>query len=92
MIKNKETYIAINIVGVVVTMILGTWISMSANGLTTSGHGGFLNLILPAFVGLLTLILFFVARLLFKRYSWVVTIIGLVSLIYWSIKLYLNKM
>lgn len=78
-----------NIIAVIIVEIITLSISFSAD---YSGAGMIAVILkwIPALIGITTLILYFVSRLLIKKYNWIVTIIGIISMFIAAYNLYIT--
>lgn len=68
-----------NIIAVIFVEIITLAISFSVD----YSESGILSVILkwiPAFIGITTLLLYFVSRLFIKEYNWIISIIGIISM------------
>ena len=90
MIEKINTY-EINVVICVLSIFGLTFLTMSSPGLKTGGHGGFVNLIAPSFIGILVLAIHFVVRKFKTNRRWIITVIGLLVNFYYSYQIYLNN-
>lgn len=80
-----------NVILIIVFTILCWVIGILAlsNLSESSGHGGFLNLIYSWFVGISTIILYFLSRIFTKKYNWFISLIGIAHNLYEAISFWL---
>ena len=77
-----------NIIGIFLGMILSWIIGMKTDLPQSAGHGGFIPLIVPLFVGFMTILAYFIVRFFNKKYSWIISVIGILYNLYFAIDFY----
>jgi len=82
-----------NNVGFIFTVVLiFTILTMSAPDLDKAGLGGLANLFFPGILGILTILIYLVTKIFFRKRNWIVTIAGTISIAYISIMLFFDKL
>ncbi len=81
----------INAIGILGAMVISWIIAMSTNLPASSGHGGFIPLIFPPASGIFYIGLYFLSRIFIKKFNWVISIYGIISLLYFAIDFYLTE-
>jgi len=74
-----------NLIGILVGTIIAWIIAMQTDLPASSNHGGFIPLIYPPFIGILTVIGYLISRLITKKYNWIISIIGIVYILHFAI-------
>ena len=82
-----------NNVGLIFTVvIILTILTMSAPDLDKAGLGGLANLFFPGILGIFTILVYLITRIFFRKWNWIVTIAGTISIAYISIMLFFDKL
>jgi len=79
-----------NCIGIFIGTILAWIIAMQTDLPQSSNHGGFIPLIYPPFLGISTVIAYLISRLITKKYNWVISIIGIVYMLFFAIEFNLS--
>ena len=74
-----------NLLGILIGTIIAWIIAMRTDLPASSNHGGFIPLIYPPFIGILTVIVYLISRLITKKYNWIISIIGIVYILHFAI-------
>ncbi|MFD2824465.1 hypothetical protein ACFS5M_12355 [Lacinutrix iliipiscaria] len=80
-----------NIIGILIAMIISWIIGMSADLSASSGHGGFIPLVYPPMAAIFFIILYYISRLLTKKYNWIITLFAIIHLLYFAIDFYITE-
>lgn len=82
----------INIGSLLSAIIIFTIFTMSAPDLDKAGLGGLANLFFPGFFGIMTILIYLVSRIFTRKYNWIISIIGIVSIGYLSVQIFFDKL
>jgi len=74
-----------NLIGIFVGTIIAWIIAMRTDLPDSSNHGGFIPLIYPPFIGILTVVGYLISRLITQKYNWIISIIGIVYILHFAI-------
>ena len=81
-----------NVLLIIISVVILTIFTMSAPNIHKAGLGGLANLFFPTIFGVFTLLIYFISRLFFKAWNWIITIIGILYITYLSIMLFFDKL
>ncbi|OIQ23972.1 hypothetical protein [Lacinutrix sp. MedPE-SW] len=76
-----------NIIAIIITEIITLTITFTAN-YNYTGIEGVLVKWTPAFIGLFTLIIYFISRFIFKKYNWLISLAGIIFMVFAAVKIY----
>ena len=79
--KSKINTLKFSLISILIGMII-SWIIGMNNLPDNIGFGGFIPLLAPIFIGIITLIIYFICRKFTKKYLWIVILIGVIWNIY----------
>ncbi|NIK93648.1 hypothetical protein GZ212_15920 [Mangrovimonas sp. CR14] len=79
----------INVIGLLIGMLISWIIGMSTDLPQSSGHGGFIPLVYPPIIALFFIGIFYISRIFSKKYNWIVSLFGIIYLLYFGIDFYL---
>jgi len=87
--KNKLNNVKLNILLIFIFEIIGCAIAFSAN-YSGAGMAAIIIKWIPAIIGLGTIVIYLISRLITKKYNWIITIIGIIFMIASAINIYLT--
>lgn len=79
-----------NILTIVVVVIIGTILTVNSEFNDSEGKAMFVVVWLPLMLGIATLILYGLSRLLTKKYNWFITLLGALYILSACIQFYLS--
>ncbi len=71
-----------NVMIILIFALISWLIAMSAEIPDSVGHGGFLNLTYSWFVGIFTIVIYFLSRIFSKKFNWILTLLGIIYNLY----------
>lgn len=80
-----------NIIAIIIVEIITLSISFSADYSAVAGFASVILKWIPALVGVTTLLLYFVSRLFLKKYNWIISLIGIITMFYAAYNLYITN-
>lgn len=89
-LKNLLNEPLINVLLTLTVLIVSWFIIYSANLFSSSGLGAFLLIGFPTVVAFFTIGIYFIIRFFTKKYNWLVTLVSIIYLLYYSINYYLK--
>ncbi len=91
-IINKPTN---NVLFTIIVAILCASFAMSAPSTKNSGLGGIAILLMPIFLGFITILIYYISQVFTQKFNWIITVIGTAFNVITLIQLYqdwlLNK-
>lgn len=87
--KEKLDNSKFNIIAIFIFETIGCAISFSAD-YSGAGMAAILIKWIPAFIGLLTIIIYVISKLITKKYNWIITIFGIILIVTSAISIYLT--
>jgi len=86
-INSWKINLAVIAIGTVISWIIGLQTDLHPS----SGHGGFIPLVFPPLLGIFIILIYLISRIFIRKYNWIITLIGIIYLMYFSIDFYIKN-
>ncbi|MFT5252835.1 MAG: hypothetical protein ACI87N_001857 [Flavobacteriales bacterium] len=86
--KNIKENPWINIGLLLALIIVFTIFTLSAPNLDKAGLGGLGNLVFPAIIGIITIVIYLISRIFTRKWNWIITICGIIFMACTSVWLF----